>query len=142
MKQESNRQKTMEDIDGGLHAAVDGQSLDDDDDDDGDDDDDDPTVRWLIKVNRAVFLLAALQLCVQRGVREPCSYPFVLEYGAPLEDRLHCLLVLKHETPLEDRLHCLLVLKHRAPLEDRLHCLLVLKHGAPLEDRLHCLLVL
>ena len=28
MKQESNRQKTMEDIDGGLHPAVDGQSLD------------------------------------------------------------------------------------------------------------------
>ena len=27
MKQESNRQKTMEDIDGGLHPAVDGQSL-------------------------------------------------------------------------------------------------------------------
>ena len=26
MKQESNRQKTMEDIDGGLHPAVDGQS--------------------------------------------------------------------------------------------------------------------
>ena len=30
MKQESNRQKTMEDIDGGLHPAVDGQSLDSD----------------------------------------------------------------------------------------------------------------
>ena len=28
MKQESNRQKTMEDIDGGLHPAVDGQQLD------------------------------------------------------------------------------------------------------------------
>ena len=28
MKQESNRQTTMEDIDGGLHPAVDGQSLD------------------------------------------------------------------------------------------------------------------
>ena len=27
MKQESNRQKAMEDIDGGLHPAVDGQSL-------------------------------------------------------------------------------------------------------------------
>ena len=27
MKQESNRQKTMEDIDGGLHPAVDKQSL-------------------------------------------------------------------------------------------------------------------
>ena len=27
MKQESNRQKTMEDIGGGLHPAVDGQSL-------------------------------------------------------------------------------------------------------------------
>ena len=27
LKQESNRQKTMEDIDGGLHPAVDGQSL-------------------------------------------------------------------------------------------------------------------
>ena len=27
MKHESNRQKTMEDIDGGLHPAVDGQSL-------------------------------------------------------------------------------------------------------------------
>ena len=27
MKQESNRQRTMEDIDGGLHPAVDGQSL-------------------------------------------------------------------------------------------------------------------
>ena len=27
MKQESNRQKTMEGIDGGLHPAVDGQSL-------------------------------------------------------------------------------------------------------------------
>ena len=27
MKQESNRQKTMEDIDGGRHPAVDGQSL-------------------------------------------------------------------------------------------------------------------
>ena len=27
VKQESNRQKTMEDIDGGLHPAVDGQSL-------------------------------------------------------------------------------------------------------------------
>ena len=26
MKQESNRQRTMEDIDGGLHPAVDGQS--------------------------------------------------------------------------------------------------------------------
>ena len=26
-EQESNRQKTMEDIDGGLHPAVDGQSL-------------------------------------------------------------------------------------------------------------------
>ena len=26
MKQESNRQKTIEDIDGGLHPAVDGQS--------------------------------------------------------------------------------------------------------------------
>ena len=28
LEQESNRQKTMEDIDGGLHPAVDGQSLD------------------------------------------------------------------------------------------------------------------
>ena len=28
MKQESNRQKTMEDVDGGLHPAVDGKSLD------------------------------------------------------------------------------------------------------------------
>ena len=28
LQQESNRQKTMEDIDGGLHPAVDGQSLD------------------------------------------------------------------------------------------------------------------
>ena len=28
MKQESNRQKTMEDINGGLHPAVDGQSQD------------------------------------------------------------------------------------------------------------------
>ena len=27
VKQESNRQKTKEDIDGGLHPAVDGQSL-------------------------------------------------------------------------------------------------------------------
>ena len=27
LKQESNRQKTMEGIDGGLHPAVDGQSL-------------------------------------------------------------------------------------------------------------------
>ena len=27
LDQESNRQKTMEDIDGGLHTAVDGQSL-------------------------------------------------------------------------------------------------------------------
>ena len=27
MKQKSNRQKTMEDTDGGLHPAVDGQSL-------------------------------------------------------------------------------------------------------------------
>ena len=27
MKQESNRQRTMEGIDGGLHPAVDGQSL-------------------------------------------------------------------------------------------------------------------
>ena len=27
MEQESKRQKTMEDIDGGLHPAVDGQSL-------------------------------------------------------------------------------------------------------------------
>ena len=27
LEQESNRQKAMEDIDGGLHAAVDGQSL-------------------------------------------------------------------------------------------------------------------
>ena len=27
VKQESNRQRTMEDIDGGLHPAVDGQSL-------------------------------------------------------------------------------------------------------------------
>ena len=31
MEQESNRQKTMEDIDGGLHPAVDGQCLDEDD---------------------------------------------------------------------------------------------------------------
>ena len=28
LEQESNRQKTMEDTDGGLHPAVDGQSLD------------------------------------------------------------------------------------------------------------------
>ena len=28
LEQESNRQKTMEDADGGLHPAVDGQSLD------------------------------------------------------------------------------------------------------------------
>ena len=34
MKQESNRQRTTEDIDGGLRPAVDGQSLDDDDEDD------------------------------------------------------------------------------------------------------------
>ena len=27
MKQESNKQKTMEDINGGLHSAVNGQSL-------------------------------------------------------------------------------------------------------------------
>ena len=27
MKQESNRQRTMEDTDGGLHPAVDGQSV-------------------------------------------------------------------------------------------------------------------
>ena len=27
LEQESNREKTMEDIDGGLHPAVDGQSL-------------------------------------------------------------------------------------------------------------------
>ena len=27
LEQESNRQRTMEDIDGGLHLAVDGQSL-------------------------------------------------------------------------------------------------------------------
>ena len=27
LEQQSNRQKTMEDIDGGLHPAVDGQSL-------------------------------------------------------------------------------------------------------------------
>ena len=32
LDQESNRQKTMEDTDGGLHPAVDGQSLDEDDD--------------------------------------------------------------------------------------------------------------
>ena len=31
MKQESNRQTTMEDIDGGLHPAVDRQSLGEDD---------------------------------------------------------------------------------------------------------------
>ena len=30
MNQESNRQKAMEDIDGGLHPAVDGQSLGED----------------------------------------------------------------------------------------------------------------
>ena len=30
LKQEGNRQRTMEDIDGGLHPAVDGQSLDED----------------------------------------------------------------------------------------------------------------
>ena len=30
MKQESNRQRTMEDIDRGLHPAVDGQSLGED----------------------------------------------------------------------------------------------------------------
>ena len=28
LEQESNRQKTMEDVNGGLHPAVDGQSLD------------------------------------------------------------------------------------------------------------------
>ena len=28
LKQESNRQRTMEDTDGGLHPAVDGQNLD------------------------------------------------------------------------------------------------------------------
>ena len=33
LDQESNRQMTMEGIDGGLHPAVDGQSLDEDDDD-------------------------------------------------------------------------------------------------------------
>ena len=32
MKQESNRQTKMEDIDGGLHPALDGQSLDEDED--------------------------------------------------------------------------------------------------------------
>ena len=34
LDQESNRQKTMEDIDGGLHPAVDGQNLDEDEDED------------------------------------------------------------------------------------------------------------
>ena len=33
---ESNRQTTMEDIDGGLHPAVDGQSLDEDEDEHSD----------------------------------------------------------------------------------------------------------
>ena len=33
MKQESNRRTTMEDIDGGLHPVVDGQSLNEDDED-------------------------------------------------------------------------------------------------------------
>ena len=33
LDQESNRQTTMEDIDGGLHPAVDGQSLDEDNED-------------------------------------------------------------------------------------------------------------
>ena len=32
LDQESNRQKTMEDTDGGLHLAVDGQSKDEDED--------------------------------------------------------------------------------------------------------------
>ena len=32
LDQEGNRQTTMEDIDGGLHPAVDGQSLDEDED--------------------------------------------------------------------------------------------------------------
>ena len=32
LDQESNRQTTVEDIDGGLHPAVDGQSLDEDED--------------------------------------------------------------------------------------------------------------
>ena len=34
LDQESNRQTTMEDIDGGLHPAVDGQRLDEDEDED------------------------------------------------------------------------------------------------------------
>ena len=34
LDQESNRQTTMEDTDGGLHPAVDGQSLDEDEDKD------------------------------------------------------------------------------------------------------------
>ena len=34
-KEESNRQTTMEDIDGGLRPAVGGQSLDEDEDDEG-----------------------------------------------------------------------------------------------------------
>ena len=34
MKQESNRQRTTEDIDGELHPAVDGQSQDEDEDED------------------------------------------------------------------------------------------------------------
>ena len=36
LDEESNRQTTMEDIDGGLHPVVDGQSLDEDEDEDED----------------------------------------------------------------------------------------------------------
>ena len=88
------------------------------------------------------FLLAAMQLCLQRGARRSYSYSLVLKCRAPVEDRLHCLLGLKCGSPLEDRLHCFSVLKYRAPLEDMLHCLLVLKYGVSLEEMLHCLLVL
>ena len=38
------------------------------------------------------FLLAAMQLCVQRGVRQPYGRSLVSKYGAPLADMPHCLL--------------------------------------------------
>ena len=52
----------MEDIDGGLHPAVDGQSLDEDDEDEDDDDDDDDDDDYYEREDRA-------QVCRYRGWR-------------------------------------------------------------------------
>ena len=64
LEQESNRQKTMEDIDGGLHPAVDGQSLSEGEGEDEDTDTD--GAEWIQTPHSTSSLVLLWVLCQKK----------------------------------------------------------------------------